>query len=123
MGTLAEAASPTGIMDEPILRAFMPYRAASEVDPAEIPGRWIAEAGLAAAGDGADAAPHRAALSDQRRSHPKPPTYVADRDRRSDQARMAGPPAGRTVVRRRPIAGFSDAGTDSTTWKFWAPRS
>jgi hypothetical protein len=31
-------------MDEPVLRAFMPYRAASEVLPAEIPGRWIAEA-------------------------------------------------------------------------------
>ena len=35
----------TGIMDEPMLRAFMPYRAASEVVPDEIPGRWIAEAG------------------------------------------------------------------------------
>ena len=34
---------PTGIMDEPMLRAFMPYRAPSEVIPAEIPGRWIAE--------------------------------------------------------------------------------
>jgi putative CocE/NonD family hydrolase len=33
----------TGIMDEPMLRAFMPYRAASEVIPAEIPGRWVAE--------------------------------------------------------------------------------
>jgi uncharacterized protein len=35
---------PTGIMDEPMLRAFMPYRAPSEVIPAEIPGRWVAEA-------------------------------------------------------------------------------
>jgi putative CocE/NonD family hydrolase len=34
---------PTGIMDEPMLRAFMPYRPASAVVPAEIPGRWIAE--------------------------------------------------------------------------------
>ncbi len=33
---------PTGIMDEPILRAFMPYNSASAVVPAEIPGRWIA---------------------------------------------------------------------------------
>jgi hypothetical protein len=33
----------TGIMDEPVLRAFMPYRPASAVVPAEIPGRWIAE--------------------------------------------------------------------------------
>jgi len=35
---------PTGIMDEPMLRAFMPYRTASEVYPANVPGRWIAEA-------------------------------------------------------------------------------
>jgi uncharacterized protein len=34
----------TGIMDEPRLRAFMPYRAASAVVPAGIPGCWIAEA-------------------------------------------------------------------------------
>jgi len=34
----------TGVMDAPVLRAFMPYRAPSEVIPAEIPGRWIAEA-------------------------------------------------------------------------------
>ncbi|MFI4973683.1 MAG: CocE/NonD family hydrolase [Caulobacterales bacterium] len=34
----------TGIMNEPMLRAFMPYRAPSEVVPAEIPGRWVAEA-------------------------------------------------------------------------------
>jgi hypothetical protein len=33
----------TGIMNEPMLRAFMPYRAPSAVVPAEIPGRWIAE--------------------------------------------------------------------------------
>ncbi len=36
--------APTGIMDEPMLRAFMPNRAASAVTPTEIPGRWIAEA-------------------------------------------------------------------------------
>ncbi len=35
--------APTGIMDEPMLRAFMPYRPASMVVPAEIPGRWVAE--------------------------------------------------------------------------------
>jgi uncharacterized protein len=34
----------TGIMREPMLRAYMPYRTLSEVYPAEIPGRWIAEA-------------------------------------------------------------------------------
>jgi putative CocE/NonD family hydrolase len=34
----------TGIMDEPMFRAFMPYRTVSEVYPAEIPGRWVAEA-------------------------------------------------------------------------------
>ncbi len=33
----------TGIMDEPMLRAYMPYRTLSEVYPAVIPGRWIAE--------------------------------------------------------------------------------
>jgi hypothetical protein len=33
----------TGIMDEPMLRAYMPYRTLSEVYPAEIPGRWLAE--------------------------------------------------------------------------------
>jgi uncharacterized protein len=38
------ADEPTGIMDEPMLRAYMPYRTASEVYPANIPGRWIAEA-------------------------------------------------------------------------------
>jgi putative CocE/NonD family hydrolase len=34
----------TGIMDEPMFRAYMPYRTLSEVYPAEIPGRWVAEA-------------------------------------------------------------------------------
>jgi len=34
----------TGIMDEPMLRAYMPYRTLSEVYPAELPGRWVAEA-------------------------------------------------------------------------------
>jgi putative CocE/NonD family hydrolase len=33
----------TGIMDEPMFRAFMPYQTLSEVYPAEIPGRWFAE--------------------------------------------------------------------------------
>lgn len=33
----------TGIMDEPRLRAFMPYRAPSAVTPHPVPGRWIAE--------------------------------------------------------------------------------
>jgi uncharacterized protein len=33
----------TGIMDEPMLRTYMPYRTASEVYPADTPGRWIAE--------------------------------------------------------------------------------
>jgi len=33
----------TGIMEEPMLRAYMPYRTLSEVYPAQIPGRWIAE--------------------------------------------------------------------------------
>jgi predicted acyl esterase len=33
----------TGIMDEPMLRAFMPYATWSRSRPAEIPGRWIAE--------------------------------------------------------------------------------
>jgi uncharacterized protein len=35
----------TGIMDEPLFRAYMPYRTLSEVYPAAIPGRWIAESG------------------------------------------------------------------------------
>jgi uncharacterized protein len=34
---------PTGIMDEPMLRAFMPHRAPSEMLPEAVPGRWIAE--------------------------------------------------------------------------------
>jgi putative CocE/NonD family hydrolase len=34
----------TGIMDEPMLRAYMPYRTSSEVYPADTPGRWVAEA-------------------------------------------------------------------------------
>ena len=34
----------TGIMDEPMFRAYMPYRTLSEVYPAVIPGRWVAEA-------------------------------------------------------------------------------
>ena len=34
----------TGIMDGPTLRAFMPYATWAQARPAEIPGRWIAEA-------------------------------------------------------------------------------
>lgn len=34
----------TGIMSEPMLRAYLPYQTLSEVYPAEIPGRWVAEA-------------------------------------------------------------------------------
>ncbi|HEV7611596.1 MAG TPA: CocE/NonD family hydrolase [Steroidobacteraceae bacterium] len=33
----------TGIMDEPVLRAFIEDRTASEVWPADIPGRWVTE--------------------------------------------------------------------------------
>lgn len=33
----------TGIMAEPMLRAFMPYATWSRTRPAEIPGRWVAE--------------------------------------------------------------------------------
>ena len=33
----------TGIMDEPMLHAFMPYETWAQSRPAEIPGRWIAE--------------------------------------------------------------------------------
>jgi putative CocE/NonD family hydrolase len=33
----------TGIMDEPMFRAYMPYRTVSEVYPGEMPGRWVAE--------------------------------------------------------------------------------
>jgi putative CocE/NonD family hydrolase len=39
------AGVPTGIMDEPMLRAYMPYRTASETYPMDTPGRWIAEDG------------------------------------------------------------------------------
>lgn len=39
----------TGIMDEPMLRAYMPYQTLSEVYPAQIPGRWVAEAAWPAA--------------------------------------------------------------------------
>jgi uncharacterized protein len=37
------AGVPTGIMDEPKLRAFMPYRTTSETYPADTPGRWVSE--------------------------------------------------------------------------------
>jgi hypothetical protein len=37
------AGDRTGIMDEPMLRAYMPYRTASELYPTNTPGRWIAE--------------------------------------------------------------------------------
>jgi hypothetical protein len=33
----------TGIMDEPMLRAYMPDATAAEVSPGPIPGRWVAE--------------------------------------------------------------------------------
>ena len=33
----------TGIMDEPMLRAYMPYRTAWETFPGDTPGRWVAE--------------------------------------------------------------------------------
>jgi putative CocE/NonD family hydrolase len=39
----------TGIMAEPMLRAYMPYQTLSEVYPAQIPGRWAAEASWPAA--------------------------------------------------------------------------
>jgi putative CocE/NonD family hydrolase len=35
----------TGIMDEPMLRVYMPYATASQAYPADIPGRWIADSG------------------------------------------------------------------------------
>jgi uncharacterized protein len=38
------AGEATGIMDEPMFRAYMPYSTAWEVFPQETPGRWIAEA-------------------------------------------------------------------------------
>ena len=34
----------TGIMDEPMLRVYMMYKADSEAFPSEVPGRWVAEA-------------------------------------------------------------------------------
>jgi uncharacterized protein len=37
------AGVPTGIMDEPMMRAYMPYRTSSEVYPKDTPGRWVAE--------------------------------------------------------------------------------
>jgi len=37
------AGVPTAIMDEPMLRAYMPYRTCSESYPQDTPGRWIAE--------------------------------------------------------------------------------
>jgi uncharacterized protein len=38
------AGEHTAIMEEPVLRAYMPYRTASETYPDDTPGRWIAEA-------------------------------------------------------------------------------
>jgi uncharacterized protein len=37
------AGVPTGIMDEPMLRFYVPYTTASETFPHETPGRWAAE--------------------------------------------------------------------------------
>ncbi len=37
------AQESTGIMDEPMLRAYMPYRTAWETFPGDTPGRWVAE--------------------------------------------------------------------------------
>jgi hypothetical protein len=37
------AGVPTGIMNEPTLRVYMPYRTTSESYPAATPGRWVAE--------------------------------------------------------------------------------
>jgi putative CocE/NonD family hydrolase len=37
------AGVPTGIMDEPMVRAYMPYRTTWETYPRETPGRWVAE--------------------------------------------------------------------------------
>jgi putative CocE/NonD family hydrolase len=36
-------AADTGIMDEPMLRVYMMYKADSEAFPDEVPGRWVAE--------------------------------------------------------------------------------
>jgi len=35
--------TPTGIMDEPMLEAYMEYQTAAEVWPRDTPGRWVAE--------------------------------------------------------------------------------
>jgi putative CocE/NonD family hydrolase len=37
------AGAPTAIMEEPMLRTYMPYRTCSETYPSNTPGRWIAE--------------------------------------------------------------------------------
>ena len=37
------AGVPTGIMDEPTIRIYMPYRTAWETYPKDTPGRWVAE--------------------------------------------------------------------------------
>jgi putative CocE/NonD family hydrolase len=37
------AGEATGVMDEPMVRTYMPYRTASETYPLATPGRWIAE--------------------------------------------------------------------------------
>jgi hypothetical protein len=37
------AGADTGIMDEPMLRAYMMYKADPEAFPDEVPGRWVAE--------------------------------------------------------------------------------
>jgi len=37
------AGVPTGIMEEPMMRAYMPYQTASEGYPMDTPGRWVAE--------------------------------------------------------------------------------
>ena len=44
------AGEATGIMGEPMLRAYMPYRTASETYPGETPGRWVAESAWPAPG-------------------------------------------------------------------------
>ena len=73
------AGEPTGIMDEPMLRVYMPYRTASETYPAETPGRWIAEAGWPSA----RITSHTWFLNDGRLSPtsgpPKNVSYLADR--------------------------------------------
>jgi hypothetical protein len=69
----------TGIMDEPMLRAFMPYRAASAVVPSEIPGRWIAEAAWPPRVTERAFHLTQATLSDGGPGPPETATYVADR--------------------------------------------